>query len=76
MSNTNPSTKQIVAQLRNGDRDYVDDADNVEAIDDLTIETTHEGKDGKVVVEFTYFDSYEVSDDGSDRFNLISGGEQ
>lgn len=46
-----PTMDEIVEALAEGDRDIVDDADEIDSVKQNSIEVRHEGSDGEVVVQ-------------------------
>lgn len=54
---------EIVEALAEGERDIVDDADEIESVEKSRIEVRHEGSDGKVVVQHVPSVAWRLGDD-------------
>jgi len=54
---------EIVEQLRNGDRDFIEDADKIESRDE-DCEAVHLARDGSITIRFTYYTAYEGTEAG------------
>lgn len=73
MTKPAPSRNEVIEALRNGDRDPVDDADDVSAIGGAQgVELTHQASNGTVILHYNYYTAYEANTTGqTDEFDFF-----
>jgi hypothetical protein len=64
---------EIVEALAEGERDIVDDADEIDSVKQNSIEVRHEGSDGEVVVQHVPDFAWRLGDDDEEEMMSDEG---